>query len=152
MSEAFFCVSTVFMIIFLNDYMIFLPMLISSNVNQSLKYWMFISNFFDVGNWVESTKTAPFPLPFPKRIHWAGTDGTLWGSPQGECGVSGGHPTLFNLTPNSIPSHKLLCPQSWVRGKVVSCSSSHHSFSLVLLNFHINCLRWDLLSTLHRRG
>lgn len=38
MSKAFFWVSVVFMIIFLNDYMIFLPMLMYSNVNQSLKY------------------------------------------------------------------------------------------------------------------
>lgn len=38
MSKAFFCVSIVFMIIFLNDYMIFLSMLMYSNINQSLKY------------------------------------------------------------------------------------------------------------------
>lgn len=41
-------------------------MLIYSNVNQSLKYWMFISNFFDVENWVESTEPAPFPWCSPK--------------------------------------------------------------------------------------
>lgn len=38
MSKAFFCVSIVLMIIFSKDCTIFLPMLMFSNVNQSLKY------------------------------------------------------------------------------------------------------------------
>lgn len=42
----------------------FSPCWCSRNVNQSLKYWMFISHFFDVGNWVESSE---FPLCPPKE-------------------------------------------------------------------------------------
>lgn len=65
MSKAFFWVSIVFMIIFLNDYMIFLPMLMYSNVNQALKHWMLISIFFFLMLEIEWRVVRLLHPPFP---------------------------------------------------------------------------------------
>nr|KAF6322473.1 hypothetical protein mPipKuh1_008474 [Pipistrellus kuhlii] len=61
----FFWVSIVFMIIFLNDYMIFLPMLMYPNVNQALKHRMLIYNFFFLMLGIEWSIVRLLHSPFP---------------------------------------------------------------------------------------
>lgn len=53
------------MIIFLNDYMIFLPMLMYSNVNQALKHRMLAYNFFFLMLGIEWSIVRLLHSPFP---------------------------------------------------------------------------------------